>query len=67
MLLMVWSWGCPGFFFLELLLTLLCPNQSGIKSPGISELPMIPHFGQGLISQMVTWEPVGPLLEYGTL
>lgn len=67
MYLMVWPWGYPGFFFLGLLLTLLCPKQSGFKSPGISGLPMIPQFGQDVISQMVTLEPSGSLLEYGTL
>lgn len=65
--LMVLSWGCPGFVFLGLLLTLLCPKQSGFNSPGIPELPMIPHFGQDLIFQMVSLKPAGPLLEYGTL
>lgn len=33
-------WGmrdiCPGFFLLGLLFTLLCPKQSGFKTPGIS-------------------------------
>lgn len=63
---MVWSWGCPGFFFLGLLFTLFCLKQSGFNSPGILELPMIPYFGQDLIFQMVTLEPAGPLLESGT-
>lgn len=65
--LVIQSWGCPGLFFLGLPVILLCPKQSGFKSPRISELPMIPQFGQDLISQMVTLEPAWPFLEYGTL
>lgn len=57
--LMVWSWSCPGFFFLGFFLILLCPKQSGFKSPGISEQPMIPHFGQYLISQWSLWNLQG--------
>lgn len=33
---------CPGFFLLCLLLTLLCPKQSGLKSCGISKPPCAP-------------------------